>query len=141
VSGGGRETTGAQHTAGIQSPITDKNFHSYFQTVKKFRVPGQAEMGGRLIDVRGAQMGTTKTSVRTGARKKNPARSLVNKQANLINKLVNNIEEKIDANELKATLGDLIRLMQMQKELEENQPREIKVTWVETPEAEYEPEA
>ena len=63
------------------------------------------------------------------------------KQAILINKLVNNIEEKIDANELKATLGDLIRLMQMQKEIEENQPREIKVTWVETPDVAYETEA
>lgn len=86
-------------------------------------------------------MGTTKAAVKKGWSKKNPARSLVDKQASLINKLVNNIEEKIDANELKATLGDLIRLMQMQKELEENQPREIKVTWVETPEPEYESEA
>lgn len=85
-------------------------------------------------------MGTTKTSVKRGLSKKDPARSLVNKQAFLINKLVNNIEEKIDANELKATLGDLIRLMQMQKELEENQPKEIKVTWVETPEATFESE-
>lgn len=86
-------------------------------------------------------MGTTKTAVRKGSSKKNPARRLVDKQAILINKLVNNIEEKIDANELKATLGDLIRLMQMQKEIEENQPREIKVTWVETPDVAYETEA
>ncbi len=86
-------------------------------------------------------MGTTKTAVRKGSSKKNPARRLIDKQAILINKLVNNIEEKIDANELKATLGDLIRLMQMQKEIEENQPREIKVTWVETPDVAYETEA
>ena len=85
-------------------------------------------------------MGTTKTAVKKGLRKKNPARSLVDKQASLINKLVNNIEEKIDANELKATLGDLIRLMQMQKEIEENQPREIKVTWIETPDVASESE-
>jgi hypothetical protein len=86
-------------------------------------------------------MGTTKTTTKKGSSKKDPARSLVKKQAFLINKLVNNIEEKIDANELKATLGDLIRLMQMQKELEENQPREIKVTWVEKPETMFESEA
>lgn len=86
-------------------------------------------------------MGTTKTAVKKGSSKKNPARSLVDKQASLINKLVNSIEEKIDANELKATLGDLIRLMQMQKELEENRPREIRVTWVETPDVAFEYEA
>ncbi|MCL5746525.1 MAG: hypothetical protein M1541_21770 [Acidobacteria bacterium] len=86
-------------------------------------------------------MGMTNTAMKKGSGRKNPARSLVNKQASLINKLVNNLEEKIDANELKATLGDLIRLMQMQKELEENQPREIKVTWVETPEPACESEA
>ena len=86
-------------------------------------------------------MVTTKTAAKKRSSRKNPARSLVDKQASLINKLVNNIEEKIDANELKATLGDLIRLMQMQKEIEENQPREIRVTWVETPDVAYEPEA
>jgi pantothenate kinase len=86
-------------------------------------------------------MGTTKTAVKKGSSRKNPARGLVEKQASLINKLVNNIEEKIDANELKATLGDLIRLMQMQKEIEENQPREIRVTWVEKPDVAYETEA
>ncbi len=85
-------------------------------------------------------MSTTRTEAKKGSRRKNPARTLVEKQAFLINKLVNNIEEKIDANELKATLGDLIRLMQIQKELEENHPREIKVTWVETPEATFESE-
>jgi pantothenate kinase len=85
-------------------------------------------------------MSTTATG-KKGPRRKSPSRSLAEKQASLINKLVKNLEEKIDANELKATLGDLIRLMQMQKELEEDRTREIKVTWVETPEVTSESEA
>ena len=32
---------------------------------------------------------------------------------------------------LKASLGDYIRLVQLQKELEEDEVREIRVTWVE----------
>ena len=51
--------------------------------------------------------------------------------AAIVNKLLQSIEAKIDAKELKATLGDFIRLLQLQRELEEEQPREIKVTWVE----------
>ena len=32
---------------------------------------------------------------------------------------------------MKATLGDYIRLVQLQKELDDEEPKEIKVTWVE----------
>ena len=38
---------------------------------------------------------------------------------------------------MKATLGDYIRLVQLQKDLKDEQPKEITVTWVE-PEAEPE---
>ena len=48
--------------------------------------------------------------------------------------LLKKVEKKLTADGVKATLGDYIRLVQLQKELEENEPREIKVTWVE-PEA------
>lgn len=54
----------------------------------------------------------------------------------LIRKAIQNIESKIDTNELKATIGDFIRLLQMEKEIEVEQPRDIKVTWVETSQAE-----
>ena len=33
--------------------------------------------------------------------------------------------------DVKATLGDYIRLMQLQTELEEEEPKDITVTWVE----------
>jgi hypothetical protein len=58
------------------------------------------------------------------------------KSAVLIRKAIQNIESKIDTNEVKATIGDFIRLLQMEKELEVEQPRDIKVTWVETSAAE-----
>ena len=47
-------------------------------------------------------------------------------------RILSEVEKKIDAGEVKASLGDYIRLVQLHKELdEEQQPREIKVTWVE----------
>ncbi len=50
----------------------------------------------------------------------------------LVRKAIQNIEEKLDSNEVKATIGDFIRLLQMEKELEVEEPRDIKVTWVES---------
>ena len=44
-------------------------------------------------------------------------------------KLVEQVEKKL-GKEMKATLGDYIRLVQLQKELEAEEPREITVTWV-----------
>jgi hypothetical protein len=53
-----------------------------------------------------------------------------------ISQLLSQIEDKLGADMGKATLGDFIKLMQLERELEEDeQPREIKVTWVEPKEA------
>ncbi len=47
-----------------------------------------------------------------------------------IAKLLSEIEKKLDIENSKVTLGDFIRLMQLERELEgEEQPREIIVTW------------
>ena len=54
--------------------------------------------------------------------------------AKVIDEMLEMFEEKVVAKDLKATLSDFIRLLQLQKDLEEEQPREITVTWVE-PEA------
>ncbi|MBI4874666.1 MAG: hypothetical protein HY822_08535 [Acidobacteria bacterium] len=51
-------------------------------------------------------------------------------KAELVNRLVHGIEQKLEKGELKATLGDFIRLLQLQKELENEQPKEIEVRWV-----------
>lgn len=59
--------------------------------------------------------------------------------AALVGKAIANIEAKLDKDELKPTYGDLIRLLQMRKELGEDQPREITVSWVEPHEKEDAP--
>jgi hypothetical protein len=40
------------------------------------------------------------------------------------------VERKIGKGDVKATLGDYIRLVQLQKELEEDEPKEIEVRWI-----------
>lgn len=45
-------------------------------------------------------------------------------------KLLKNVEKKLGGEDVKATLGDYIKLMQLQQELEEEEPRDITVTWV-----------
>ena len=53
-------------------------------------------------------------------------------QAGVIKRLLKNVEKKLIGQEVKATLGDYIKLVQLQKEMhDEQQPKEIKVTWVE----------
>ncbi|HXP87503.1 MAG TPA: hypothetical protein VN841_22415 [Bryobacteraceae bacterium] len=46
--------------------------------------------------------------------------------------MLEKVESKIGAGDLKA-LGDYLKLVQMLKELEENEPKEIRVTWTEPP--------
>ena len=52
-------------------------------------------------------------------------------QARVVKQLLEKMEAKLGGRNVKATLGDYIRLMQLQRELEEEEPKEIKVTWVE----------
>jgi len=56
--------------------------------------------------------------------------------AMVIANLLKKVEEKLSGDDMKATLGDYIRLIQLQKEMDEDEPREIKVTWVEPEETE-----
>ena len=52
-------------------------------------------------------------------------------QAAVVEKLLKNVEKKLGGEDVKATLGDYIRLVQLQQELEEDEPRDITVSWVE----------
>lgn len=50
-----------------------------------------------------------------------------------IHKLLADIESRFESESGKASVADYIRLLQLERELEEEEPpREIKVTWVET---------
>jgi hypothetical protein len=60
-------------------------------------------------------------------------------KAALVKHVIRKITSKLENDELKPTVGDFIRLLQLEKELAEETPREIKVTWVE-PEKENAPE-
>jgi len=54
----------------------------------------------------------------------------------MVEKAIQRIEEKLGASDVKATFGDFIKLLQLQKELQVDQPREITVTWIEPSETE-----
>jgi hypothetical protein len=62
-------------------------------------------------------------------------------KAALIDLAITSIKNKIEADKLNGTIADLVRLLQLQDELEEQlepeQPREIKVTWVDSEEPEH----
>ena len=52
-------------------------------------------------------------------------------QAAVVQKLLKSVEKKLGGDDVKASLGDYIRLLQLQQELEDEEPRDITVTWVE----------
>jgi hypothetical protein len=57
-------------------------------------------------------------------------------RADLLDRAIQSIEQKLGSSDVKATFGDFIRLLQLQKEMQVEQPREIKVTWIDPSETE-----
>ncbi len=56
----------------------------------------------------------------------------------LLTDTVEKMEAKLQSEDFKPTIGDFLKLVQIEKEFGQEMAREIKVTWVETP-AESEP--
>jgi hypothetical protein len=54
----------------------------------------------------------------------------VTAQSEIVEKLLKQMEAKLADSGIKVTLADYIRLVQLKKELEEDEPKEIRVTWV-----------
>jgi len=52
-------------------------------------------------------------------------------RAKTVKNLLAKVEQKITEEPIKATLAEYIRLVQLHKELDEEEPKEIRVTWVE----------
>ena len=50
--------------------------------------------------------------------------------AQLISKARQGFEARLEDKDLKLTLADYLKLIQMEKEIDDGKPREIKVTWV-----------
>jgi hypothetical protein len=57
-------------------------------------------------------------------------------RADLVEKVIQSVEANLRSHKVKATLADFIRLLHLQKELQLDRPKEIKITWVETPDEE-----
>jgi hypothetical protein len=55
--------------------------------------------------------------------------------ADLLGKAITGIEGRFAANDYKPTVADYLKLLQMEIELEQEEIKEIKVTWVEPPAA------
>ena len=51
--------------------------------------------------------------------------------SDLLDKAIVGIEDRINAKDFKPTMADYLKLLQMEIELEQEEVKEIKVTWVE----------
>ena len=49
----------------------------------------------------------------------------------VLEQVLKNMENKLKADEFKPSLADYLKLVAMEKEIGEEEPKEIKVTWVE----------
>ena len=57
-------------------------------------------------------------------------------QAEVVRGLLERMEAKLGGQDVKVTLADYIRLVQLRNELEADEPRDIRVTWDEGPSTE-----
>jgi hypothetical protein len=83
-------------------------------------------------------MGATRKTPESAAEKAEtevPTRRLT--KAELVSGLIKKIQAKLGSDEFKPTVGDLLRLLQLEQEMEEEQPREIKVSWIDGNEKEH----
>jgi len=61
-------------------------------------------------------------------------------EAEVVQSVLDSIQQRVKVEEIKATLGDFIRLLQLRRELEEDELREVDVTWKDPSEEEPVPE-
>jgi hypothetical protein len=50
---------------------------------------------------------------------------------NLVDQAIHGIEKRLANKKQPPTIGDYLKVMQLQKEIQDETPKEIKVTWVE----------
>jgi hypothetical protein len=73
------------------------------------------------------------TKKKAAAKKKRAAPG-TKARAAAVKKILLSVEKKMAGKELRATLGDYIRLLQLSKEMTAEEPSEITVRWIEDPE-------
>jgi len=59
------------------------------------------------------------------------ARLKANSKAALVESAINSVQEKLENSEVRATVGDFVRLLRLQKEIDADEPKDVEVTWVE----------
>ena len=79
--------------------------------------------------------GTTKAAGKKETTRKEDSGAVQKKgrkpsQKELVEQAIQNIGSKVEKDEVKGTVGDLIRLLEFQKKLEEEEPKNIEVKWV-----------
>ena len=67
----------------------------------------------------------------TGIEEEKAPRTLRIRISDLLDKAIVGIEDRFKAKDFKPTMGDYLKLLQMEIDLEQEEIREIKVTWVE----------
>ncbi len=92
--------------------------------------------GGSKLELRGSYTGDgvnkPETTPKPRRRRRGPKRT----KKELLADVIGMIEKRIDADELNPTVGDFIRLVQLEREIEQEQPKEIKVSWIDPSESE-----
>ena len=53
-------------------------------------------------------------------------------RARIVRKAIESIEAKLGTEAMTPTLADLVRLLQIEKELNADEPREVRVRWVDS---------
>jgi hypothetical protein len=84
----------------------------------------------------------------TGSSPKKPAKRAVKREkrpeqpesseskTQVVDQMISNFKRRVDKGEVKVTVGDFIRLVQLRGDLDVDEPKEIRVTWVEPTETE-----
>jgi hypothetical protein len=67
----------------------------------------------------------------TGIEEEKAPKTLRIRISDLLDKAIVGIEDRFKAKDFKPTMGDYLKLLQMEIELEQEEVKEIKVTWVE----------
>lgn len=73
---------------------------------------------------------------RSRERTRTSARRRSSSNRALVRRLKDAIVAKVEANEIKATVSDFVRLVELEKQMEKGSPRGIEVRWVGPSEAE-----
>lgn len=91
----------------------------------------------------GAEMSTSVAKTNEKEQKKKqtdkPGRKRPVKRSRLVGRVLRKFEAKLQEDQYKVSVGDFVRLVQLEQEMKEDTPKEVRVTWVEP--AEKEPES